>query len=63
MDESGSDDDDKSSDDGDSGSKETAGKMETQSLGRRMSKNAVQSSFIDTLSRPSSSRMPAKRER
>ena len=63
MDESGSDEDDKSSDDGDSGSKETAGKTETQSLGRRMSKNAVQSSFIDTLSRPSSSRMPAKRER
>ena len=61
MDESGSDEGDTSSDN--PGSEVTARKTETQSLGRKVSKNMVQSSFIDTLSRPSSSRTTAKRER
>ena len=59
--ESGSEEEETSSED--AGSEGTSGKTETQSLGRKISKNMVQSSFIDTLSRASSSRIREKRVR
>ena len=61
--ESGSEGDDSSSEDDDSGSEGIAGETETQSLGRKISKNMVQSSFVETLSRGSSSRIREKQVR
>ena len=61
--ESGSEGNDSSSEGGDSGSEGIAGETETQSLGRKISKNMVQSSFVETLSRGSSSRIREKQVR